>query len=830
MKNIPVAPPANVELTAPQITPNAKKVLETRYVARDAEGKTTEEPEDVYRRVAWAIASTEAKQGWISRKRDLTELYANFHDLMATGKFLPNTPCLMNAGRNGKLGLSACFVLALDDDRESIMKCAKDICDIQAGGGGTGIPLDRLRPTGDIVSSTGGRAGGPILFWGVLNAVTDAISQGGKRRGANMGMMNVFAVDILKFLFAKQDLALFNSYNISVKIPEWFMYELRKKPENPLRVVNPRNHAEYYLPHRLIDVCRKAAEVSANGIHDYKLINSCYSLDDLFPVEDGTPQEQVITVADIWEIIVQNAWQTGEPGLCFIDRVNNDFPLPIEIEATNPCGETPLPPNGACVLGSINVSAFVFEDANGIPQIDWDALHQCTLDATRFLDNVVSTSSWATPEIAKVTAVTRDIGLGIMGLADLFYKLRIKYGSGESFDLAEKIMQFIQETSHEASEWLGENRGYYGAYNEYKDEGAPRRRNIRITTVAPTGTISILAGCSGGVEPLFALVFDRNIMKEREDSKPLLEINPVFQEVLRQEGLLTDEVLIEVSKNQSLRDVESIPQQIKDVFLTTADITADQHVMMQAAVQKFTDNAVSKTANLDKDCEPGAVDRAYQLAYDLGCKGITIYRDGSRSSQPMSMGNRVEDLSKSRQIDPDPTPRFTASIKLRQTSPFGNLHIHVSIDPQQDRELEVFAQLGKGGEIAAADLEAICRLSSLYLRSGGSLKYIIRQLSGISSTLQLPSKDGKIGSLADALAKALSRYAIAKEKFGVKALLLGESTLSADELDKLETAGQFGGSNQADDAFELRCPECGNRLVVSEGKCVKCYACSYSAC
>lgn len=792
----------------PDLTPNAITVLEHRYLRRDDQGQVVETPAQLFRRVAKTVADAEAT--WGTSAEDCQRLEHDFYRLMASRRFLPNSPTLMNAGR--PLGmLSACFVLPLEDSIPDIMETARQIALVQRAGGGTGIDLSALRPKGSIVRSSGGTTAGPLSFLKMLSAVTDAIQQGAFRRGANMGVMRVDHPDIVAFIDLKSDLAQISNFNVSVAITDEFMETLKAGPQQAHTV---RNHHTGQRGRLLKDT----------GVPDY-------------PEEPSGDPGRYYTVRDLWNRIVERAWQSGDPGVIFIDQVNRHNPTPDcgAIRATNPCGEQPLLPYEACNLGSINLVAFSKPRGGVVPadRIDWSALRDTVDLAVRFLDNVVEVNRYPTKEIDEATRATRKIGLGVMGFADLLFELGIPYDSEDAIALAERIASFIRDAGWAASQRLAESRGVFpgwtGSVWDTQRAGRPMR-NAQVTTIAPTGTISIVAGCSSGIEPLFSLAFTRQVL----DGQTLVEVNPVFAAALREhirEQSQFDAVIAHAATHGSVHDRDDLPTELKSVFRTARDITPEWHVRMQAAWQRHTDAAVSKTVNLLADASVEDVEQAYLLAYELKCKGITVYRDGARPLQPMTLStgdaNPKTPEHTTRPVRPLKLPEIIPSIRLRQATPFGNMHLHISVDPETGVEREVFAQLGKGGDLANSDLEAICRLVSLLLRLDGDIKTVIDQLDGIGSSLSVPSKDGRIKSLGDGLAQALRKYLTAKERDGLPALLSGRvKSLRSPER---PTAARQERRQEA--LFKIKCPDCelAGTLAFEEG-CLKCHACGYSMC
>ncbi len=603
---------------APVLSENALKVLQSRYLIKDGRGKCIETPAQLFSRVAKSAADAEKKYG--SGKDDIRRWHETFYELLASLKFLPNSPALMNAGRASPM-LSACFVLPVADSIEAIFEAIKQTALIQKAGGGTGFSFDRLRPTGDLVASSGGTTSGPISFWRVFSQATDAIQQGAFRRGANMGIMTVFHPDILKFLHAKQNLKAFTNFNISVKITDDWMNLILKSPDTLHIVENPRTGRKYLLPRRL-------------DIDRYK-INDLYELTSKQTPAPGKTKK-FYTVGNIWKMIVNCAHKTGEPGLVFIDRINRDNPTPDlgRIEATNPCGEQPLLPYEACTLGSINLTKFVTSSA-GKYRIDFTALADTITLAVRFLDNLIDAGTFPVNDSVKLAQANRKIGLGVMGFADTLFMLGIPYDSQRAVDFGSTVMSFINNNARRASSALAEKKGPFPNWSQstWRTEKALRVRNAAITCVAPTGTISIIADCSAGIEPVYSLVFVRQIL----DGEKLIQVNPVFRKIARKQGLYNKSLEAKIAKTASISKMTEIPPRIRKVFRCAYDIKPDWHIKMQAVFQQHCDAAVSKTINFPEKATPAAVDKAYKSAYQLDCKGITIYRRKSRENEPMSL-------------------------------------------------------------------------------------------------------------------------------------------------------------------------------------------------
>ena len=823
-------PPQN--LPDPTLTTNAIAVLERRYLRKDnTTGEVIETPKQLFWRVATHIARAEFAFPGSSPERTLA-VAAEFYDMMATRQFMPNSPTLMNAGRPMGM-LSACFVLPVEDSIEGIFDSVKATALIQKAGGGTGFSFSRLRPMGDLVTSSGGTTEGPLSFIQVFSKATEAIQQGAFRRGANMGMLRIDHPDVVRFVHFKDDLSKITNYNISVSVTDRFLDELRTDPSTPHQVKNPRTRAWSTL----------------------------MKTDD-----QGAQTDVAWTVGEMWDMIVEHAHATGEPGIIFIDRINEKNPIKNVglIEATNPCGEQPLHAYDSCNLGSINLGRFVITPKGGGDlRFDWDAFKVAIHTSTRFLDNVIEMNKYPLPQIEQMSKTTRRIGLGVMGFADTLFKLGIAYNSEEGCTFGEEIMRVLNDESHAASEMLAEERGVFPAWEGSDWEAAGRRlRNSYTTTIAPTGTISILADCSGGIEPMFSLAFVRQIMKDSAGRPTVLkEVNYVFESMAREDGFYSEELVDKILEEGTIAHLDGVSDEAKRVFVCAHDITPYWHMRMQAAFQRHCDASISKTINFPREASVNDVREIYDLAIQLDVKGVTVYRDGCREMQPMSLkakapvveaaapvvdvvGTMNAQAGDANQPDPHPVrlPEIMPSLRIRQSTPFGNIHVKVSVDPQSGRAREVFAQLGKGGDVANSDLEAICRLLSLWLRSNGSLDLAMKQLSGIGSSLTVPTKDGRIMSLADGLACALRRYMAARDQFGLEALLLGKVDASLIDMNggKPQAAPRHpGNASQASapgaggpkgaERFKLKCPQCQSALAFEDG-CAKCYGCGYSQC
>ncbi len=747
-----------------EITANARTVLEKRYLVRDAKGELTEDIEGLFRRVAAAIAAPDATY---DENADTRALADRFYARMTALEFLPNSPTLMNAGR--PLGqLSACFVLPIEDSMEAIFEAVKEAALIHKSGGGTGFSFSRLRPKGSVVATTGGVASGPISFMRVFNMATEAVKQGGKRRGANMGILRVDHPDILEFIDCKKNNKDITNFNISVGITEAFM---------------------------------RAADEDA----DYDLVD---------PHTHETVKK--LSARAVFEKIVEAAWHNGEPGIIFLDRLNRDNVVPSvgEIESTNPCGEQPLLPYESCNLGSIDLDRMLKREGD-TAAIDWDKLADTVRDAVHFLDNVIDANRYPLEQIDRMTKQTRKVGLGVMGWADLLLDLGIPYNSEEAVKLGEKAMGFITDTARAASASLAEKRGAFPLFAESTLKDGTPARNATVTTIAPTGTLSIIAGCSSGMEPVFAYVFIRNVM----DGTEMVEVNPVLARVLKERGLYSEDLMRRVAKEGSLAHITELPEDIRRVFVCAHDISPEYHIRMQAAFQRHTDNAVSKTVNFAHDATVDDVRDVYRLAYKLGCKGVTIYRDGSRDSQVLNIGGvngKKEEPARTPRPRPSVTTGFTERVKIG----CGNLYITVNYD--ENGICEVFTNTGRAGGCPSQS-EATARLVSIALRSGMDADSIVEQLKGIRcpSTIRRPGMQAT--SCPDAIARVIEKV----KNFQSDAP--GGVPDAAAEVPNPQAGRRWFPPESGDTAAARFCPDCGAKLT-HEGGCVICRNCGYSKC
>jgi ribonucleoside-diphosphate reductase alpha chain len=733
----------------PKFADNALSVLERRYLMKDVEGNVTETPAEMLWRVASSIAVADRMY---DKDADVQALALSFYEMMANRDFMPNSPTLMNAGRD--LGqLSACFVLPVEDTMDSIFEAVKQTALIHKSGGGTGFSFSRIRPHHDVVHSTRGVSSGPLSFMSVFDCATETIKQGGTRRGANMAILRVDHPDIMDFIKVKSDLTVLNNFNISVAITDSFMEAVENDAEYEL--INPRNN----------EAVKKQSAVK------------------------------------VFRQIVKQAWYSGEPGIVFIDRMNEGNPTPEVglFESTNPCGEQPLLPHESCNLGSINLANMV---ADG--QVDYEKLGATVARCVHFLDNVVDVNRYPLPEIEEKTKQNRKIGLGVMGFSDMLLRLGVPYSSPEALELAEKVMKYIDASAYQASVSIAEKRGSFPNFSRsiygHKNPDVPVRNATR-TTIAPTGTISIIAGCSSGVEPLFAVSYVRRVM----DNDEFFEVNPVFEEIARANGFYTPELIKKISYSGSVQGIEEIPLKYRRIFETAHDISPKNHIDIQAAFQKSTNNAVSKTINFSNSATVEEVKETFMLAYRLRCKGVTIYRDGCRENQVLSIGKTDKKKSiqaeVSRPVKKDRPRRLNGST-YQMTTGCGPMYVTINEDSHQ-QFFELFNTVGKAGGCAASQCEAIGRLVSLAWRSGLPPEPIVKQLIGISCHKPYGFGENKVVSCADAIAQAIRQHL--ERNNGCK-----DETLSENNM--------FGA-----------CPECGG-VIEHEGGCCVCHSCGYSEC
>jgi ribonucleoside-diphosphate reductase alpha chain len=820
---------------AVRLSPNAITVLEKRYLLKDETGRPVESPSDLFWRVARTVAQADGRYGTSAER--IEQVAGDFFGLMAERLFVPNSPTLMNAGR--PLGqLSACFVLPVDDalsnGKSGIYDTLRAMALVHQSGGGTGFSFSRLRPKNDIVRSTMGVASGPVSFMSLFDASTDVVKQGGTRRGANMGILRVDHPDILEFISCKDDTTKITNFNISVAVTDAFM-----------------------------------AAVEADGLYD------------LIHPKSGQVTGQ-LRAREVWKLIIHGAWKTGEPGVFFIDRANYYNPVPHlgSYEATNPCGEQPLLPYDVCNLGSINLGALVRDDGKRGKEIDWDELRRVVHVSTHFLENVIDANQYPLPEITDLAQRIRRIGLGVMGLADVFVKLGVPYDSDEGVALGRRIQQFVDQEGKLESERLAAERGTFPewersiwgpdetcARNDQGERIRPMRRlrNCNVTTVAPTGTISIIAGCSSGIEPLFAVAFMRN-----QAGVLMPDVNEDFIAVARAEGWYSDALMQKIAESGHI-DFPEVPARWQRVFVTANAIKPEWHIRMQAAFQEFNDSAISKTCNFAHDASEEYVEEIYRLAYRLNCKGVTVYRDGSRDMQVLSAGSTAKKVQQGHATPASSAelhgeiaelraenerlqrivhelesenlqrrqkrsrPEVLRGTTRRVETPLGTLYVTITED-DKGQPFEVFMTLGKAGGALMADVESLGRLISLALRSGIPIKEIYRQLRGISSDRVIGLGPNKILSVPDAVGIAIERWM--QEKQGIQQELLpGGKPVGQGDLAPVVTqpVGQSGSRGEQmifggmQEMLSGACPDCGSQLEFAEG-CMKCHVCGFSEC
>ena len=748
-------------------------MLYQRYLQKDDRGEVVETPKQMFRRVADAVAASEAEHR--ASEQEIVRLGKQFYRLMTSGMFLPNSPTLMNAGRNNGMCLSACFVLPVPDSIEGIFDAVKQTALVQKAGGGTGFTFDRLRPTGDLVASSGGRTSGPISFMRVFSQATSAIQQGAFRRGANMAMMSVEHPDILKFIAAKNELGAFENFNLSVKITDGFLRALNDRPNEPHMVINPRTGERYLIP--------KDVDLAA------------YSIEDLVPI--GHVSFPCFTIGEVWCMIVRGAHATGEPGICFIDEVNRDNPTPHigQIEATNPCGEQPLLAHESCNLGSINIAKFV--RTNGT--VDWKRLQETIKLAVRFLDNVIDINCYPIQEIEQATLGNRKIGLGLMGFADALIKQGIRYNSEDAAKFAAKASRFLTDTAHEASEELAGSRGKFPNWegSTWDTEHHRPMRNATCTTIAPTGSISILAGCSSGIEPIFSLVTKRRAL----DGDEFVEIHPLLEDLGQRQGWMNESIRSALLEGAPPNEIPGFPKELAEVLVTAHEVSSHWHIQIQAAFQRHIDNAVSKTVNLPANATIEEVDSIFRQANYEDCKGITVYRDGARAGQTLSATGKTEQDAATFGRKPRQRSRVTNGRTLKFRMGCGTLFVTVNRD--EHGLCEVFANLGKAGGCPSQS-EATCRAVSVALRSGVDPAVLIEQLKGIrclsTSVARKGSKEVNVLSCPDAIAKAIE-----------------ESLADSDDVEDYPPKGG------------RVCPLCEQPMRRETG-CFVCDQCSFSSC
>lgn len=838
----------------------ALKVLKERYLVKDNEGNVIETPDQMCWRVAWDIASAEAR--WGAKREDVKKTAREFYDLLVTHEFLPNSPTIMNAGTGNGLQYSACFVLPVGDSIPEIFDAIKYQAMIHKTGGGTGFSFTRLRPRGDVVKTSKGTASGPVSFMRIFDAATNEVKQGGKRRGANMGILRVDHPDILEFIHCKEEGGITN-FNISVALTDEFMraYEL----DGDYDLVDPRNG-------------KITGQLNAKRV---------------------------------FQEIAEGAWRTGDPGLIFLDRINAGTANPVPplgpVESTNPCGEQPLYPYDSCNLGSIFLTYFVKETSDGVKVVDWDKLKEVTRKSVRFLDNVIEMNPYSLPQIRQTSLAIRRIGLGVGGWADMLVLLGIAYDSNEALELGEKIMKLIQDEGVAESEELARKRGAFPMFpvSIYKD-GVPRR-NSTVTTIAPTGTISIIAGSSSGIEPLFAIAY-QHIVKDKHLSRTLTFVNPMFENMARERGLWTEEIQAKIGEHGVVRDIAELPEDMRKIFGTAHEIHHDWHIKTQSIFQKYTENAVSKTINMRHEVTAAEIKEAYLLAWKTDCKGITVFRDGCKDAQVLNLGTnskqglaaesgkKAEDLKAEiamEVVQERPFEVQGSTYKLH--TPVGTAFITINHNDKKE-PMELFVNIGKAGSDVKAMAEALGRVISKSLKFAGNMsltekaQIIAEQMAGIGGRRSVGFGPNKILSLPDAVAAAISMHlGLRVNGFGPKAEFAGQKseevlnttenstnvnntpvgvqsdlagavmaaqfsaqqsqpsadddhTMASDKSYRTSDSDKSYGASPATQQLYLEnavgthkhtadiCPSCGASAFVYQEGCAKCYSCGHSEC
>lgn len=818
MNNIQITKPESIH---PSLSETAAYICQSRYGTKDPNKEELESVSDIFWRVALNIAKGDERFG--TSPEEIKKNTYDFFESMSNQKFLPNTPCLINAGKRHQQ-LSACFVLPIEDTMESILKTMSNMALIHKSGGGTGFSFSKLRPYGDYIGSSSGTTVGPVSFMQAYNDVTSQIKQGGVRRGANMGMLSIHHPDVLRFSVIKLDEYSLTNFNISLAVTNKFVNQISldrayvKDTKFPEEIIEKIRKAE---ANRDLDAKLREVEEWTLKLYDWAKATEPDEGYDLINPRNGEIVQK-LNAAKVFDLVTRLAWQFGDPGLVFIDRMNepssNPVPLIGRIEATNPCGEQPLLPYDACNLGSINISKFVTNDKK---DISWEELKKTVRLAVHFLDNVVEINEFPISEIREMVSNTRRIGLGIMGFADTLFSLGVKYDSDEGLLWARKIMKFISDASKEYSQELAIQRGVFPywdksvyANTEYKP------RNMALTTIAPTGTISIVADCSSGIEPVFSLGYQRNTI----EGKKLFILNPVFAQKLKDLNLYNEDLISKIVENGGkLSGIENIPQELKNIFITALEISPEWHIRIQAAFQEYTDNAVSKTINFPKIASVDDVRKAYLLSYSLGTKGITIYRSGSREKEVLQqIKSETSNVGEKQLVHhKKPTPQMAKGIRIRKPCDVGKVYTSVFFE-DGDGPVEMFVNLGKSGGYLAGAAEVTGRLASLSLKYGATLDEIAKELVGISCGQKTGMGKDVILSMFDAVGKSLL-------ELNQKHSLTDQATKKTDNSAELsKTLSTFDLNPEA--KFDA-CPECKSELYAEEG-CYKCSNpfCGYSKC
>jgi len=801
-----------------RLTDNAKTVLKRRYLMKDEKGRVCETQEELFARVAVNIALADKNY---DEKANIEKTAKEFYDIMTNLEFMPNSPTLMNAGRDLQQ-LSACFVLSIDDDMGSIMQTLYDTVMVHKSGGGTGFSFSRLRPNGARIKTTNGTSPGPVSFIRMYNNTTEEIKQGGTRRGANMGILRVDHPDIISFIYSKQDNKAITNFNLSVAITDKFMQAVHKNQYYNL--INPHTKT-HYTAEQLASIQHQTHKdmPSLRISSDNKKVIDNHTSQEIGVIREG---DVLLNARKVFDLIIDMAWHNGEPGIIFIDKINeaNQTPSLGKIESTNPCGEQPLLPYESCNLGSINLAKFVNKGA-----VDYEKLREVVHTAVHFLDNVIDMNKYPLKQIESMTLANRKIGLGVMGFADMLIELGIPYNSEKGIRMGEKIMKFIDDESKKASVELAKIRGVFPNFKDSIYDKNSKNfkgkslllRNATTTTIAPTGTISIIADASSGIEPLFAIVFKREHILYKGDE--LIEINSLFKKKAKELGFYSKELMKRIGEQGTLKDIQEVPKEVKKVFVTSRDTSPEYHIRMQAAFQKHTDNAVSKTVNFPNKATREDIRKVYELAYELSCKGVTVYRDGSREEQVLNLLKEKEadkEALKGGVLVKKKRPVVVTGITRKMVTGCGNLYVTINHD-EQGNIFEVFNQIGKAGGCADSQAEAIGRLISLALRSGIHPKEVVKELRGISCHRPFGFGPNRVLSCADAVGKALETQI--KEAGLTLAPLPAQSELST-------YTEQPSTTKPEEVRLTGACPICGGPLIHVEG-CIKCAAnCGYSEC
>jgi len=863
-------------LMEPKLSDNARYIAETRYAMKNEAGETIEKAKDIFWRVGFNIAKGDKAFG--GNDDGVIAQAKVFYEMMAEQKFFPNTPCLVNAGKKHQQ-LSACFVLPIEDSMEGILRTMSDMALIHKSGGGTGFSFTRLRPYGDYISTSGGTTVGPVSFMQAYNDVTSQIKQGGVRRGANMGMLSVDHPDVLRFSVVKLDEYSLTNFNISLAVTNAFMEKIESDKKFvtddliPGQVVEEIRAAE---GNRDVDARLREIEVGVKKLYEWAEAKNEGEGYDLINPRTGQVTKK-LNAYKVFNLITRLAWQYGDPGLVFIDRMNDHRSNPVpqmgRIEATNPCGEQPLLPYDACNLGSVNLARFVIASEvtqsengkiasssstprNDVMDLDWQELERVIKEAIHFLDNVVEVNEFPVDKIREMVSKTRRIGLGVMGFADMLFKLGVRYDSDEGIEWAKKVMMFVNDKAREATEELAKSRGVFPAWeiSVFANTGY-RPRNMALTTIAPTGTISMIADTSSGIEPMFSLGYQKNTV----EGKTLYIMNPVFVDELKKRDLYSEQLLDKVVKNGgNLAGIDELPDDIKEVYRTALEISPEWHIKVQAAFQEYTDNAVSKTINFPKEASVDEVRLAYLMAYKLGTKGITIYRSGSRekeviqqvkaekkeiASSPGAPRNDVV-ANEVKQSLKKKTPEAARGVRLRKACDMGKVYTSVFFE-EGDGPVEVFVTLGKSGGYMAGAAEITGRLSSLALKYGASLEEVADELVGIACGQRVGFGKQVVLSLFDAVGKSLlevskgSQLQLFEEE---KANLTMPEVQTEDNGDDnnveahinapvQEVLDEIRNKSAENESKFSACPDCGSPLYAEEG-CFKCSNafCGYSKC